>query len=421
MFYSCGKVYAQDYNVLDYGAIKGGKVLNTSSIQAAIDAASLNGGGRVIIPEGSFLSGSIELRAGVDLHLQDGAVLLGSTNPADYRKGFRWNALILANKQESLKITGQGCIDGQGRELALHIDSLFYSGKIDSAHYNFVEMRPKYYLRPLLIEIVECNQVKVENITLKNASCWVQNYELCNNLTIKGIKVESDAYWNNDGIDVVDCRNVQISDCIINSSDDGICLKSHFQNFICDSVIIENCVVRSSASAIKLGTKSLGGFKNIIIKNIKVYDTFRSAIALESVDGGVLENVHVENVQALNSGNAIFLRIGKRINNRPAGILRNVTLKNIKVEVAFKRPDYNYDIRGPELPFFHNVFPSSITGIPEHPIENITLENIELIFPGRGNNGLANMPLSRLRAVPENEAKYPEFSMFGELPAWDFT
>ena len=95
-------------------------------------------------------------------------------------------------------------------------------------------------------------------------------------------------------------------------------------------------------------------------------------------------------------------------------------IKNVKVEVPFERPDTEYDIRGPSLPFFHNIFPSSIVGIPGHPVENVTLENIEIIYPGRGNDGLANLPLSRLDQIPEEEAKYPEFSMFGELPAWGF-
>jgi hypothetical protein len=100
--------------------------------------------------------------------------------------------------------------------------------------------------------------------------------------------------------------------------------------------------------------------------------------------------------------------------------LKNVTIKNIKVGVAFERPDYTYEIRGPALPFFHNIFPSSIAGIPGERVENVTLENIEINYPGRGNNGLANLPLSKLDKVPEKVAEYPEFSMFGELPAWGF-
>ena len=136
-------------------------------------------------------------------------------------------------------------------------------------------------------------------------------------------------------------------------------------------------------------------------------------MASECVDGGTLENVLVNGVEALNTGNAIFIRLGDRSKTRDAGILRNVALKNMKVEISFERPDYAYEIRGPELPFFHNIFPSSITGIPGYPVQNVSLENIEIIYPGRGNNGLANMPLSRLDKVPEQVAEYPEFSMFG--------
>jgi len=94
------------------------------------------------------------------------------------------------------------------------------------------------------------------------------------------------------------------------------------------------------------------------------------------------------------------------------------SIKNVKIEIPFDRPDKNYDLRGPDLPFFHNPFLCSITGIEVHPVENISFENIEITYPGRGNDGLAILPIYRLKDVPEQEAEYPEFSMFGELPAW---
>ncbi|MDX1409395.1 MAG: glycosyl hydrolase family 28 protein, partial [Saprospiraceae bacterium] len=359
------------------------------------------------------------MKSGVTLHLERGAVLLGSTDPAHYVKLNRWKGLIMADGQTDIGITGEGEINGRGRQLALHIDSLFYAGEIDSADYNFVEMRPKYYLRPQLIEFVQCRNIEVRDVTLKNAACWVQTHHECENIVIDNVLTESDAYWNNDGIDIQDCKNVRITNCFVNSADDGICLKSHSADFACDSIYIANCTVRSSASAIKFGTRSHGGFHNVVIENIRVYDTFRSAVAIECVDGGHLDNVLVQNIEATNTGNAIFIRLGERHTDQ-AGTLRNVTLRNIKVDVAFERPDYDYEIRGPALPFFHNTFLSSITGIPGHPIENLTLENIEINFPGRGNNGLANMPISRLDDVPEKVDAYPEFSMFGELPAWGF-
>jgi polygalacturonase len=411
---------AKDYNILHFGAVPDGKTLNTSFIQSAIDKAYSNGGGRVIIPEGVFLAGSIVLKSGVELHLEKNAVLLGSTNPDHYLTINRWKAIIMADGEKGISVSGAGKIDGQGRKLALHIDSLFYAGQIDSVRYDFRHMRPKEPMRPQLIEFVNCQRVAVKGITLLSAACWVQTYERCVDVVIDSISVRSDAYWNNDGIDIVDCRRVRITNCDINSADDGICLKSVAADLFCDSIYVADCRVRSSASAVKFGTVSHGGFKNVSIERIRVYDTFRSAIAIECVDGGFLENVLVNQIDAANTGNAIFIRLGKRTKTRSAGTLKNVTIKNMKAEIAFERPDYAYDLRGPELPFFHNIFPSSITGIPGHHVENVTLENIEIRYPGRGNDGLANVPLSRLDQVPENEAGYPEFSMFGELPSWGF-
>ncbi len=411
---------ARDYNIIDFGAKPDALTLNTSFIQSAIDAASQNGGGRVIIPSGHFLSGSILLKTGVELHLLSGAVLLGSTDIRDYLKVHRWKALVMADNQHNISISGTGEIDGQGRQLALHIDSLFYAGQIDSTDYMFAEKRPKWYLRPQLIEFVQCRNIIVSNVTLKNAACWVQTYDQCSNITIDSVNVNSDAYWNNDGIDIQDCHNVRILHCNINSADDGICLKSQSSDHLCDSIYIADCRVRSSASAIKFGAVSHGGFRNVTIEDISIFDTFRSALAIECVDGGILENIKVNNILAVNTGNAIFIRLGDRNEKGSAGVLKNISITNMKVDIAIGRPDQSYEIRGPELPFFHNTFPSSITGVPGYPVENVTLENIEINYPGRGNNGLANMPLSRLKDVPENQAVYPEFSMFGELPAWGF-
>lgn len=415
-----GMLAAQDFNIIDYGAVADGKTLNTIAIQNAIDAAYGNGTGRVIIPSGVFLSGTIILKSNVELHFLENAVLLGSTNPNDYQKLNRWKALVMANRAHNIAITGKGKIDGQGRALALHIDSLFYAGVLDSMDYELNNKRPKVTVRPQLIEFIECTNVVVKNVTLVNSASWLQTYERCSDVIIDSIIVRTDAYWNNDGLDIDNCRNVRITNSDINSADDGICIKSQLPDFICDSIYIANCVVRSSASAVKFGTVSHGGFKNVVIENIQVYDTYRSAIAIECVDGGILENIFVNNIKAINTGNAIFIRLGERTKRGDGGTLRNVVISNMDVEIAFERPDYAYDIRGPELPFFYNPFPASITGIPGNNVENITLENIKIQYPGRGNKGMAYMPLSRLDDVPEKIKDYPEYSMFGELPAWGF-
>jgi polygalacturonase len=419
------------YNIVNFGAVGDGVKLNTANIQSAIDKASSDGGGQVIVPEGKFLTGTLILKSNVNLYLTQKAVLLGSTDPYDYPyikdilekkpvtpKGNRIGALIGATDQINISVTGSGVIDGQGRRLALVMDSLFYAGKLDTVYYNLRRKRPG--ARPGDFKFTNCTNLSITGITIKNAAGWVQTYERCKNLTLDHIRVESDAYWNNDGIDVVDCSNVRITNSFVNSADDGICLKSDGGGFYNDSIYVANCTVRSSASAIKFGTASAGGFKDVVIKNIKVFDTFRSAIALESVDGGILENILIDSINATNTGNAIFIRLGHRNKDEHVGTLKNVLIRNVKVQVPFGRPDINYDLRGPALAFFHNTFPSSIVGIPGHPVQNVVIENVEIDYPGKGNDGLAILPLYRLKDVPEVENQYPEFSMFGELPAWGF-
>ena len=409
---------AREINIKDRGAQGDGIFKNTEIIQAAINDLHQSGGGTVIIPEGTFLTGNITLQSNVGLQLAFGSVLLGSTDPNDYLDEDKLKHFINAENASHIDITGEGTIDGQGQALALNIDSMYHAGSWDDPNYNYRRRRPGK--RPKLLHFTKCDQVLLEGVTFKNAANWVLSFDLCSDLTINRITVDSDAYWNNDGMDIGDCRNVRITHCHVNSADDGICLKSHHEGHYNDSIHISDCTVRSSASAIKFGTASVGGFKNIRIENIYIFDTFRSAIALESVDGGVLENIEISDITANNTGNAIFIKLGHRNTDGPVGSLKNVSIRNVVVQVPFGVPDLNYEIRGPELPFFQNVFPASITGIPDHYVENVSLENIRIIYPGRASKGYAYIPLHRLDDVPESASSYPEFHMFGELPSWGF-
>ncbi len=407
-----------ELNIVSYGAVGDGKTLNTAAIQKAINEASLKGGGTVIVPKGRFLTGSFSIKTGVTLQLDFNAVVVGSINPFDYIVDNKFKHFINAENASNIGITGEGTIDGRGRKLALIIDSMYHAGAWDDPNYNFRRHRPGR--RPRLLHFTQSDHIIIEGITAKNSASWVLVFDRCNHLTIDRVTVDSDDYWNNDGININDCRNVRITNCYINAADDGIVLKSHHAGYLNDSIYISNCTVRSSASAIKFGTQSVGGFKNVKIENINIFDTFRSAIALESVDGGILENIEISDITAINTGNAIFIRLGHRNINGKVGSLKNVSIKNMVVQVPFGAPDLKYEIRGPQLPFFHNTFPASITGLPGHYVENVTLENIRVIYPGRANPGYAQVPLQRLDDVPENRSGYPEFSMFGELPSWGF-
>lgn len=418
-------IFAQQkvYNITTYGAKPDAKTNNTLSIQKAIDTASANGGGMVLIPAGKFATGVINLKSGVDLHLDAKAQLLGSTIRADYGVKHA-SALIVATGQHNIAITGKGTIDGQAVELLKDIYKHLQDGTLEDNEWQVYnpwhQMRPAEANRPKLVEFINCDDISIKNITIKNGLCWIQNYKNCSNLIIDSIKVESTTFLNNDGIDLVDCKNAKVTNSFINAADDGICLKSEDPKGSCENIYIANCTIRSSASAFKLGTASHGGFKKITVRDIKVYDTFRSAIALESVDGAVLEDIDIRNVTAKNTGNAIFIRLGQRNKKADPGKVRRIYIGNVKAEIPSGKPDKGYSMEGPAVRYPHNVFPSSIVGIPGYPVQDVMLENIEITYDGGAKKETAHFGLDSLDKVPENISDYPEFSMFGELPAWGF-
>lgn len=412
------------YMAKEHGIVADGKTLNTNAIQKAIDELSNKGGGILKFTEGEYLTGSLVLKSNVTLDLDRDAVIRGSSNPNDYKSLIKHEAgdnstlaLIVANKVANVGITGAGLIDGNGRDLALAINNTLNlpdaSGKIPERR-----RRANEPLRPKLFFFSNCSGIKIDGLRLLNSACWGMSFHSCRNLTIRKVDFTNRAYWNNDGMDITDCKQVHVSGCNINSADDGICLKSYDTTSCNDSILIEDCDIASSASAVKFGTASWGGFRHITVRNIRVKDTFRSAIALECVDGGTLQDVLVENIKAVNTGNPIFIRLGHRNGNAP-GKVKNITIRNVFAEMPFDIPDINYDVRGPGFSV-NNPRPSSITGIPGHEVEDVTLENVEIVYPGRSSTGIAYYPLSHISQVPEQIKSYPEFSMFGELPAWGF-
>ena len=405
---------AKDYPTSLFGIYSDGITLNTKSIQFAIDYIQQQGGGRLVFDVGRFLTGSIHLKSGVTLHLLEGAVLLGALNPLDYdREGFV--ALILGHDQQNIAITGKGVIDGQGRQVARNVADLVHKGLIKDA---FRNDRPEVEIRPMLIYFRSCENVLIKGVTIRNAAAWVQTYDQCKNLNVDSITIDSRAFWNNDGIDIVDCDSVAITNSYIDADDDGVCLKSHDPNSVCQNILIRNCTIRSSANAIKFGTASLGGFRNIRIINNKVFNTYRSAIALEAVDGGFIENVEVDSLQVLNTGHAIFLRIGERVSGKK-GRLENVRINHVSVEIAINKPDSGYEYEGPIENMPRNISPAMIiAGLPGALITNVSFNNIELKHPGGGNPLFAKILLNELDSVPEKPSAYPDFSMFRELPAW---
>jgi polygalacturonase len=376
----------QSYDVRRIGAQPGGKILCTEPIQQAIDRCAADGGGTVYFPPGVFLSGTIYLKSNVTLRLAAGCTLLGSTDLKDfpstvpalrsYTDNYTDKSLIYGEKLQNVAIVGRGVIDGQGKSF-----------------------RGPYKVRPYLIRLAECRGVTVRGITLRNSPMWVQHYLACDDVRLSGITVRSRVNSNNDGIDIDGCHRVVISECNVSSGDDALVLKSTSARS-CRNVVVNNCVLSSACNALKMGTESNGGFENIVITGCSIYDTRLAGIALEIVDGGRMDRVVVSNITMDGVGAPLFMRLGSRGRpfkkggeRRGIGQMRNVTLANIEAAGA-----------GPTG--------CAICGLPEAKIENVTLSNLRLSFAGGGTAQDA------ARAIPENPAAYPEYSMFGRLPAY---
>ena len=382
------------------GAKEGPGRDNAPAIQKVIDMVSLSGGGTVTVPPGEFFSGAIELKSGVELHLEMGARLVGVADKAAYEKahlvidGKRscFSALIYAYGQENIAVTGLGTIDGQGGDPA-------FKTKEDPGD------------RPMILLFRDCKNVVVRDVRLENSAHWVEYYTGCEGVRVSGVKVYSHCNYNNDGIDI-ESKDVVVSDCIFDCEDDAICLKGLS---MCENVVVTGCVAASNCNAIKLGTASVYGYRNVSISNITVRhaseDNFRrwskklkgitapvtviSGIALEVVDGGILENVTISNVSMRDVQTPIFIRMARRNESEiPEGNrMRGITISNVTAESE-------------------SMMSSSITGVPGLYPENIYLSDIDITAPGGGTAEMASIE------VPENEKSYPENRCLGQiLPA----
>jgi len=391
-------------NVLEHGGNADGKTLNTQVIQSLIDSCSAKGGGTVYFPAGKYLTGTFVFKEGVTIYLEANATILGSQNLDDYLdlqptfKALRTNQptkqLIYAEKVNNIAIKGRGTIDGQGRS------------------FEKMSWTDEGITRPHLIQFIECNNVLIEGITLRNSGAWMQHYLACDYLTIRGIKVYNHCNYNNDMLDIDGCHFVTVSDCIGDSDDDALTFKSTSPR-ACENITVTNCVFSSHCNAIKMGTESTGGFKNISISNCVVKPSIvetkffgerngLAGVALEMVDGGEMEGINISNIRIKGTTAPIFMRLGNRARPHTAhipkpgiGTMQNIQISNILATEA-------------------SPIGCAISGLPGHNIENVNLNNIDLQFVGGGEAS------HKIGAVPENEANYPESVMFDSLPAYGF-
>lgn len=326
-----------EFNIVHYGAVGDGRKLNTAAIQKTIDQCHKAGGGKVIIPKGSFLTGTINIKSNIHLYIEEGGMILGSPDKKDYPektaagndyREIKHQALVCAGGQKKILISGPGAINGNAQ-----LDS---KGDFQDTGNNV--------MRPALFWFDNCTDITVKEITYRQSLMWTAVFERCTHLWVDKVKVTENYFYNSDGIDIIDCEDFLIENCDINADDDGICLKSGSSG--CVRGIVRNNRVRTLCNAIKMGTGSSGGFRDILIENNEVWQTVISGIALQIVDGGIMENIIVRNITMKGVGTPINIRLGDR--NRgvfgkktvQTGIIRNVHISNIRATVN-KAEKYN--------------------------------------------------------------------------------
>lgn len=397
---------AKDINIASRGAKGDGQTLNTTIIQQAIDECSAGGGGKVIVPAGQFLSGTVVLKNNVTLYLEENAVLLGSTNVNDYTNpdpftdglgiDVGW-ALLAAVDARNIGIEGKGAINGQGAALkARQIETDTRSESL------------RWGRRPFLVRIVRCNGVKVSGVQLQFAAAWTSHYFQCKNVRIENVKILSHGVAHNDGIDIDGCQDVKITRCDIQSGDDALCFKTTSSTMACRDIEVTDMRLKSGHGAIKMGTESMAPFENISISRCYIYDTNNGGIKLLTVDGAHLRNVHISDITMENVKTPMLFRLGSRLSvfrkgkdtQQPTGTFSNVTVRNVKANSA----------RVTQLTPPSGIL---ITGVPGHYITGLTLENIEISLAGGGTAEHAR------HEVPEAVDKYPEVKTFGPtIPAY---
>jgi len=401
----CFSLHAKDVNIKDHGAVGDGKTMNTEFLQKAIDECNASGGGKVIFPEGIYLSGTIAMKDNVTLHFQKGSRLLGSTNIEDYRNldpfteglgiDVGW-ALLVAIDLKNIGIEGEGAIDGQGSKLkAEHIKDTRPEGQ-------------RWGRRPFLVRIVRCNGVTVKDITLNYAAAWTSHYFQSRNIQIENVKIASVGVAHNDGIGIDGCQDVRIKNCDVVSGDDALVFKTTSSKMACKNIEVSGMRLKSHQAGIKMGTESMAAFEDIKISDCHIYDTRNGGIKLFSVDGAHLRNVEISNITMSEVRTPMIFRLGSRLSvfrkgqdtKQPTGVFENVVIKNVKAKAADSA----------------QLKPPSgilITGVPGHYITNLTLENIEIDLLGTGT-----VENSR-HVVPEAIDQYPEVKTFGPvIPAY---
>ena len=413
-----------DYNIKDFGAVANdNSVLNTEAINRAIATCSLNGGGKVIVPAGTWFTAPITLKSNVNLHLEEGSTILFTTDPKYYPTVLtRWEGmdcynlqpLVYAYGETNIAITGKGVLDGNSSN-----DNWWK--KCGAVRFGWKEGdisqrtgRPKLMqwnneklpvskriltendgMRPQMINFYLCKNVLIEGVKILKSPFWVIHPLLCDNVIVRGVHVENDGP-NGDGCDPESCTNVLIEDCFFNTGDDCIAIKSGRNNDgrlwsrPSENIIVRNCLMQNGHGGVVIGSEISGGYNNLFVENCKMDSPLLDRvirIKTNTLRGGTIENIFVRNVEVGECKEAV-LHINLLYEPREIGergfipTIRNINLDN----VTSQKSQYGVFVDG--LPdqttvFDINVSNSNFNGVKNGNrftglIENVKFDNLRI-------------------------------------------
>jgi polygalacturonase len=382
------QLHAADFNVRAFGAKGDRQILDRAALQAALDACAKAGGGTVRFPAGDYLAGLLRISSGTTLQLEAGATLWASTNKADYAPGPLSPAahsrqtsshLLVADEAERIAIVGAGTINGQG--------SADYNGSASN--------KPPFRVGILLF--TACREVSVRGVTIRDSDAWALHFKRCDTVTVDHVTIRNNLRrLNSDGIDPNACRHVRITHCDIRTGDDCVVLKAT-EPAPCEDIVISDCILETPCSALKLGTESRGDFRNIRFERCKVRSA-PIALGLYLKDGGTMEDITFRDVE-LDTGAAtkhavapIFIDIERRHPHSKIGRIRNITFANIAMQSSA------------------GVL---IQGMPQQPIENLTLTNVSLRVTRADDYAKRKKPVGGTRTTREERD-----TLYARLPAY---
>jgi polygalacturonase len=349
---------ARDFDITKYGARSGGKASATDSIRRAIDACAHSGGGRVVVPRGEFLTGAIHLKSNVALHVETGATLRFSQDPKDYLPAVftRWEGtelwnyspLIYALDQSNIAITGDGVLDGQAdadhwwnwRNNQTKDREALHKLAEDGVAVKDRVFGEGHILRTQFLQPYRCQNVLIEGVTIRNSPMWEIHPVQCRNVTVRGVKIDTHGP-NNDGCDPESCDGVLIENCVFDTGDDCIAIKSGRNadgrrlHAPCENLVIRNCTMKDGHGGVSIGSEISGDVRNVFVRNCQMSSPHLQRalrIKTNSYRGGVVENISFRDVtigQVANDAVQIdfFYEEGEGGPFQP--VVRNVRIANV--------------------------------------------------------------------------------------------